>query len=32
MAKQYKLTVEKREAIGSKDLKGLRKDFKIPVV
>ena len=32
MAKQYKLTVEKREALGSKDLKGLRKDFKIPGV
>ena len=32
MAKQYKLTVEKREASGSKDLKGLRKDFKIPGV
>jgi large subunit ribosomal protein L25 len=32
MAKQYKLTVEKREATGSKDLRGLRKDFKIPGV
>ena len=32
MAKQYKLTVEKREALGSIDLKGLRKDFKIPGV
>ena len=26
MAKQYKLTVEKREATGRKDLRGLRKD------
>ena len=32
MAKQYKLSVEKREALGSKDLKVLRKDFKIPGV
>jgi large subunit ribosomal protein L25 len=32
MAKQYKLTVEKREATGRKDLRGLRKDFKIPGV
>ena len=32
MAKQYKLTVEKREATGRKDLRSLRKDFKIPGV
>ena len=32
MAKQYKLTVEKREVLSSKDLKSLRKDFKIPGV
>jgi large subunit ribosomal protein L25 len=32
MAKQYKLTVEKREVLSNKDLKSLRKDFKIPGV
>ena len=32
MAKQYKLTVEKREVSGNKDLKSLRKDLKIPGV
>ena len=32
MAKQYKLIVEKREATGRKDLRVLRKDFKIPGV
>lgn len=32
MAKQYKLTVEKREISGNKDLKSLRKDLKIPGV
>ena len=32
MAKQYKLTVEKREVSRNKDLKSLRKDLKIPGV
>ena len=32
MAKQYKLTVEKREISRNKDLKSLRKDLKIPGV
>ena len=32
MAKQYKLTVEKREVSVNKDLKSLRKDLKIPGV
>ena len=32
MAKQYKLTVEKREVMSNKDLKTLRKDLQIPGV
>ena len=32
MAKQFKLTVEKRESGARKDLKYLRKDLKIPGV
>ena len=32
MAKQFKLTVEKRDLKGNKDLRQLRKDMKIPGV
>ena len=30
MAKQFKLTVEKRDLKGNKDIRQLRKDMKIP--
>ena len=32
MAKQFKLTVEKRDLKGNKDLRQLRQDMKIPGV